>query len=51
MGSVGKLNPRPPSSSWKLIANGVKKTTRRVSLSIEKSARRIIKIPAGIKLK
>jgi len=51
MGSVGRLNPNPPSIFWRLIANGVKKTTNKISLSKENKASNTTKMAAGMRLK
>ena len=51
MGSVGRLNPKPPSIFWRLIANGVKKTTNKISLSKENKASNTTKMAAGMRLK
>lgn len=51
IGSVGKLNPNPPSKFCKFIAKGVRKTTKRISLSREKSASKTTNTTAGTRLK
>jgi hypothetical protein len=51
IGSVGKLSPNPPSIFWRLIANGVRKTTNKINLSKEKRASKRISTAAGKRLK
>ena len=47
MGSVGRLNPKRISKSWRLMARGVHNTVRRNSLSKENNESATTKNTAG----
>jgi hypothetical protein len=51
IGSVGKLNPNPPSKFCMLIAKGVRNTVSSISLSSEKIANNNITKAAGNKFR